>query len=191
MDITSTKKNKSSRRLYFMAIIPDESICEVVTAIKQDFAKIYHSKAALKSPPHITLIPPFHFDDESENKLIEQLKSFCNSQISFRLELNGFGAFVPRVIFIRIGQNDNLFTLFENVNKHFEDTMGIVSKRRKGRNFSPHMTVAFSDLSKDMFFKAWKKYKHQNIYFEFEVEGISLLRHNGKFWDIGAKATFG
>jgi 2'-5' RNA ligase len=46
-------------KLYFIAIIPPQPYKEKIAGIKQSFAEIYHVSHALKSPPHITLIPPF------------------------------------------------------------------------------------------------------------------------------------
>jgi len=171
-----------------MAVIPSEEICGIVTVIKNDFAETYNSRAALKSPPHITLVPPFHYELEREEELKSQLIEFCDNQRSFPLELNGYQAFIPRVIYINIQQSDKLFELFNHITKHFESRLGLVSKRRKGRQFSPHMTVAFSDLTKEMFYKAWRVYKSKDLHFRFEVSNVSLLRHNGKMWETVIKA---
>jgi len=182
--LESTDQIKNLKALFFLAIVPDESVGASVIEIKQEFAEEYDSTAALKSPPHITIIPPFHYELSQKTDLEEELTKFCNGFQSFHLKLNGFGAFVPRVIYIKIDQNEQLFALFRSINQHFEDTLGIVSKRRKGRQFSPHMTVAFSDLSKEMFFKAWKIYKRKEVSFEFDVNDIKLLQHNGRIWEI-------
>ena len=41
--------------------------------IKQEFANRFNSKAALRSPPHITLHMPFKWKEEKEVKLIDVL----------------------------------------------------------------------------------------------------------------------
>jgi len=55
--------------LYFFAVVPPEEIQSSVTDIKQDFKERFNASHALKSPPHITLIPPFKYDLEDENVL--------------------------------------------------------------------------------------------------------------------------
>jgi 2'-5' RNA ligase len=44
---------------WFIAVIPPEDIQEAVTALKREAAARFESRHALKSPPHVTLIPPF------------------------------------------------------------------------------------------------------------------------------------
>ncbi|MGK7915884.1 MAG: hypothetical protein AB4038_10100 [Prochloraceae cyanobacterium] len=45
---------KQLKRLFFIALLPPEEIQQNVTKIQQHFAQVYSSRAALKSPPHIT-----------------------------------------------------------------------------------------------------------------------------------------
>ena len=53
---------KPSANLYFIALLPPVEVAEEVTEIKQFFARNYNSRAALKSPPHVTLQPPFAWE---------------------------------------------------------------------------------------------------------------------------------
>ena len=130
------------------------------------------------------LIPPFRLSRKRESEIIEHLNEFSKSIAGFTIELKNFSAFKPRVIFISIPQNENLHQLYLNINVYFENKMGIISERRKGRKYTPHMTVAFSDLSREMFYKAWSQYRDRKLHFKFDLQNISLLRHNGKNWEI-------
>ena len=62
--------------LYFIALLPPDSIQDYATEVKQYFADNYDSKHAFKSPPHITLQPPFEWDSSKIIDLEECLEKF-------------------------------------------------------------------------------------------------------------------
>ena len=65
------------RKQYFVALIPPSPVFEEALALKEYFKERYHSKAALNSPPHITLHMPFMWNEEKENKLVGKLQEFA------------------------------------------------------------------------------------------------------------------
>ena len=93
---------------YFIAIIPPSPIHEEALALKNYFKKNYNSKASLNSPPHITLHMPFQWKDKKENELLESLKDFSKGRDEINIEIEGFGSFPPRVIFISVTENELL-----------------------------------------------------------------------------------
>lgn len=169
--------------LYFIAILPNEEIKTDITAFKNHMAEKYFSRHALKSPPHITLIPPFKWDRTNEGKLTELLDEFSASQQQFSLQLENFDAFKPRVIFVDIVNNPDLESIHDKINANFQSVLGLENVKR-GKKFSPHMTIAFKDLKRKMFYKAWDEFKEKKYTAEFEVNRITLLHHNGKKWGI-------
>ncbi|MFC2126264.1 2'-5' RNA ligase family protein [Bacteroidota bacterium] len=179
---------KEKKSLYFIAILPPESVQNEVTELKNYFLRKYEVRQALKSPPHITLHPPFNWPDNNEDKLKESLFKFAAKNVKFNITLNGFGAFKPRVIYIDVLRSQNLEILFEKIEYFLETTWEIDNQLRKGRKFNPHMTIAFRDLTKEQFFQSWPEFKDKQYHRDFMAADISLLRHNGKFWDIIAYA---
>ena len=91
----------NSEKLYFVGLVPQSPISESIVEIKQYFASAYQSKAALRSPPHVTLQPPFKWDETTEMRLSSELKTFSLKQKPFDLTLDGFGVFPPKVIFVK------------------------------------------------------------------------------------------
>jgi len=174
----------NGKKLYFIAILPPETIQKEVTEFKNYFLKKHEVRQALKSPPHVTLHPPFYWLADDEEELKKGLCLFAEKNERFSVTLNGFGAFKPRVIFVDVLVNQALRLLFEKLEYFLEANWGISNQLRKGRKFNPHMTVAFRDLTKEFFFKSWPDFKDKKFKREFIVSDISLLRHNGKFWDI-------
>jgi 2'-5' RNA ligase len=51
------------------------------------------------------------------------------------------------------------------------------------RPYHPHMSVAFRDLSRLHFAKAWEYYSQLSYEREFALKEIYLLRHNGREWE--------
>lgn len=168
---------------YFVAILPEKDQQELITNIKKDIALRYNTKAALKSPPHITLQPPFHWNEKEEFSLINQLKGFCLGYSLFQVSVNGFDAFKPRVIYVKVNPNMYLNSLHTSLRNVLTKNLNISNTLRKNRHYHPHITVAFSDLNKDDFWKAWSYYRDKNLCFSFDAKHITLLKHNGEKWD--------
>lgn len=51
-------------------------------------------------------------------------------------------------------------------------------------SFSPHITVAYRDLTPVMFTKAWNEYQHKTFDASFDVNAVYLLQHDSKKWNI-------
>jgi 2'-5' RNA ligase len=68
--------------LYFIALVVHGELAEKIRTIQLYCSETYQSKKALRSPPHVTLIPPFRHDDSIENILDKKLTPFFR-QVSF------------------------------------------------------------------------------------------------------------
>jgi 2'-5' RNA ligase len=175
--------------MYFIALIPPEPERSVVQQIKEKYASEYGPVHALKSPPHITLIPPFGLPIQDEVNLITLLDEFAAKCSSFRVEVNGFGCFKPRVIFIQPVPNSEMAGLQERLSDQFFNTFLLERSMRK--DFHPHMTIAFKDLSPKVFHDSWEVFKNEPFKFSFKIDRIALLRHDGKKWEVRTEFLFG
>ncbi|KAB8334012.1 2'-5' RNA ligase family protein [Scytonema tolypothrichoides VB-61278] len=173
-----------SQRLYFIAFLPPQDIQDYANQIKQYFADKYASRHAQKSPPHITLQPPFKWADAEVLRLEECLKDFASDRESVPITLSGFGTFAPRVIYINVVRSLELMTLYSDLIAYLESNLRIVDKVGKTRPFAPHMTVAFRDLSRQNFKAAWSEFEKQQLHFEFTASDLKLLLHDGKRWNV-------
>src|SRR5687767_12429430 len=102
----------SKKRLYFFAIVPPEPVFSAVMEMKKHVSLNYESHAPLRSPSHITLIPPFWWVEDKEQELAEALDKFTSKQKAFPLRLNGFKAFPPRVIYVSNEKEQRLQDLY-------------------------------------------------------------------------------
>lgn len=169
---------------FFVAILPPVEMQNRVNQIKQQFSDRYHSYAAQKSPPHITLQPPFVWEIESISEVEDCLNTFCQERSPFSLQLSGFGAFAPRVIYINVVKVPELLSLQADLRSQLEASLQLKDPSSEKRPYAPHMTVAFRDLSRPNFEAAWLEFQAQALEYDFVVSQISLLIHNGQRWNV-------
>jgi 2'-5' RNA ligase len=169
---------------YFIACVLPTPIAEEALQLKRYFADHYHSKASLNSPPHITLHMPFRWKREKEADLIEGLKRLSSQLSTSKVELNNFGCFPPRVIFIQVNPSPSLTALQYQVRQFCKKDLGLFNADYQDLPFHPHVTLAFRDLRKPMFAKAWEEFKVKTFIGEFPADRIALLKHDGKKWNV-------
>ncbi|MDH5603927.1 MAG: 2'-5' RNA ligase family protein [Cyclobacteriaceae bacterium] len=168
---------------YFIALVPGGDLYGEVMAMKEHMAKKYRSKAGLRSPPHITLHMPFIYKEKNEDRLVKKL-SVLSQEKQIMTALSGFGAFPPRVIYIRVELNNDLYDLWKKVVTVTRRDLGLDNADYKSLGFIPHMTLAFRDLKKDLFHKAWAEYSVKEFEREFPVREIALLKQGEQGWNV-------
>jgi len=178
----ATKPEK--RKQYFVAFIPPSPVFEEALELKEYFRDKYHSKAALNSPPHITLHMPFLWKEEKEKKLLTKLHEFAREYDPIKICLDNFSSFPPRVIFINVAESDALDALQLNLHRFFKRELDIFNANFQDKPFHPHLTLAFRDLKKSQYHLAWHEFSAKEYKAEFMADKIALLKHNGKNWDV-------
>lgn len=179
------EKKEDRRKLYFIGIVPPSPLYEAVMEIKQYVYEQYESKGALKSPPHITLHMPFKWEEQKEEKLIGLLSEFvANCPVKpFELRLKNFACFEPRVIFIGVEKSEPLLILQQELKRFCKVKLNLFNATFKEHAYHPHLTVAFRDLKKTDFYKAWNEFKDKLFEGNFIVNEFVLLKHNGQVWE--------
>jgi 2'-5' RNA ligase len=168
--------------LYFIAIIPPSPWFEEAQLLKEHFRDQYHSKASLNSPPHITLHMPFQWKATKEEKLVNALKGFSSGKVSFPISFNNFSCFAPRVIYIDVTLSESLTTLQHDLHRFCKMELNLFNAQYRDMPFHPHLTLAFRDLKKEKFAKAWEEFQEKKFSGEFTVDKITLLKHDGQRW---------
>ncbi len=175
--------------LLFIAVLPPEPIREEITALKRYIAKKWGPRHALKSPPHLTLQPPFKWGVEGMDTLRQCLCAFSARRRPFEVVLRDFGAFVPRVFFIKPEPSPSLATLFEQLKGTLEVELGLLDKRNE-RPFHPHLTLAHRDMPPQVFDRIWADFRYRTYHRTFEVDGLALLRWSADRWVIAETFPF-
>lgn len=175
---------------YFIALIPDESILGEVTAFKEDMASNYNSHKALRNLPHITLKAPFKLEAREHYTLLQWFESLRTNTESFWIELEDFGSFPNKdnpVIYVKPLMTPSLERLQKSIMTAFENAYPNITIPYTERNFHPHMTIAFRDLSPDQYARAMDIYQHKKYSANFRADKFFLLQHDGEKWNIIAE----
>jgi 2'-5' RNA ligase len=169
--------------MYYIAIVAPEEINQQVLKWKNYFKDHFDCTVALKSPAHLTLIPPFWMKDDLESDLVNSIKGFSITKHKFEITLKDFAGFNPKVIFVDVVKSEMLHGLHQSFNEFiFQQNKFPIKK--DDRPFHPHVTLATRDLYKKGFQEAWEIFFNKKYEAFWMVNGISLLRHNKKNWDV-------
>jgi len=173
-------ENPSPR--FFVAFLPPPEVDSFTCQVIQELGDRYRTRTA-KAPPHITLQPPFEWPIDALPTLESSLHTFAQTCKTVPIQLAGFGAFSPRVIYIRVLKTPELLELQSALMQHLEDALGIVDLKNKHRGFSPHMTVASRNLYPEIFRQAWNELQDREANFKFVGDRLTLLIHRGQHWE--------
>jgi 2'-5' RNA ligase len=168
--------------MYFIAVVLPSSLNEKILVFKNYMKQQFSCLVALNAPAHITLIPPFWMEEDKEEHLIADL-AHLSERRTFILRSNNFSAFKPRTIFIALHGSEELNELKSTADHYFIERKEYKMKIDT-RPFHPHITIATRDLTKKDFHIAWPHFEQKKFSEEWIAEGISLLRHNKKNWDV-------
>ena len=176
-----TSPDKYAQRRFFIALLPPTEVQTVAWQFKQELAEVYQSYAALRSPPHITLQPPFWWSVEQLPPLHQVLAEFALASPPVPITLENFDVFKPRVIFIHVHPQENLLNLQQALAQTLHQQCNLPLEKRP---FHPHLTIGFRDLDRANFQKAWAVFQTRSLYFAFTVPQLTLLIHDGQRWQI-------
>ena len=168
--------------IYFIAILPPEEIRKEINIFQNYAAHYFESSHALKSPPHITIFPPFKWNDSEEGNLVSAVEEIANKRDKFYIQLNNFNTFAPKVIYINVEENSELKRLHQDaISKMY---MSFELENKSPHQYTPHVTVAFRDLKRNYFLKAWSHFAKTNYERAFQADRIALLKHEDQQWNI-------
>jgi 2'-5' RNA ligase len=178
------------KTLFFIALVPHETLRHEVREIKEQFRDEFGARHALKSPAHVTLQMPFKRNSSEEPAISAILEKVALEEKPFRVDLDGFGCFAPRVIFIRIRDHEPVKALHSRLKIKLTEELDF-SEREIMHDVQPHITVATRDLTKGAFREAWPAFESMEFSGSFIVNSLFLLKHNGRNWDIYKEFPFG
>lgn len=175
--------------MYFIAIIAPDTINQQVLEWKNYMLRRFDCRVALRSPAHITIVPPFHMAEHLEQLLIDAMGAIAAQQEKIPVHLQNFGAFAPRVIYVHVQPDEVLRQLRD----YTEDQLIRAERfpvRSDPRPFHPHITIANRDLRKGDFAAAWEHFCNRRYEASFDAGALSLLRLGEGGWEVIADLPF-
>jgi 2'-5' RNA ligase len=171
--------------MYFVALVCSQEVNEKILPFKLWMKERFGCVVALRSPAHITLIPPFWLEAEKENELVRTLQSFTNVPMGVVVCINGFSHFGKRVLFAAVDDDPALHQLKTGIESHF--TKRFPGIRKDDRPFHPHITIANRDLKPGDFIKAWQYFSEKEFTADFRINVVSVLKHSDGLWKVFAE----
>lgn len=172
-----------SKQLYYLAILCPEAVNDEILTHKHWMRERFGCKAALKSPAHITLIPPFLVEKRLEDDLADTLSAFHPAVEPLDLSLQHFDHFGAAVIFAHVPPNEGLIALKTALEQHLvqHPALGI---RQEAKAFHAHVTIANRDLQETDFPEAWAHFGPLQYEATFRAATFSLLQLDGAKWEV-------
>jgi 2'-5' RNA ligase len=175
--------------MYFLALVASEEINKEVLKWKQFMKEHFECAVALRSPAHITLIPPFWMEERLEQDMAKAIHSFSQQQDPFEIRLKNFAAFKPKVIYVGVVASKALLYLHSQLQENLIETR-LFPIKKEMRPYHPHLSIATRDLHKKAFNEAWNIFKEKKYEASWLTNGISLLRHDQKKWEVTFTSQF-
>ena len=178
------------KTLYYIAVVPPEPIASEIKDFKIYAGDHFGSYHALRSPAHITLIPPFHWEEAEIQTIKSTLKAFAAAQDPFEVTYENFDCFEPQVVFVAIQPSEALKLLRNNLQEYLKTECNLRSKDKR-HQFNPHTTISFRYSEESQFLEAWSYFSKQAYKATFAVNRIILFRHQREIgWEIDGDFKF-
>lgn len=166
---------------YFIAVVIPEPLFAEIEELKQELFRDHGLKGGLRSPAHITLHRPFEWKEEREQVLVEKLGQF-KFESRFEIELCDYSFFEPRVVYVGVVENKMLAELHRQLKFFAGRELGLLNEINDLRGFAPHVTIAFRDLKKPLFYTLKAHFETQKLRGSFPYRGFSILKFD-KRWE--------
>jgi 2'-5' RNA ligase len=173
-----------TRDRYFVALLPPQELQTEMQQIQQHFATTYQLRRKANSPPHITMYPPFEWQKEDVPLLVTTLREFAQDRGAIPIQLAGFSAFKPRVIFIEPLKTPELMQAQASLKQQIESHLDLGEQKERNRPFNPHVTIAFCDRRNPDFKHIWPEVKNREFNTTFTVDRLTLLIYKNRYWHL-------
>jgi len=140
---------------YYIALVPNAKISEEILKLKLDAEAKFGTKLALRSPAHITLVPPFTANDEELAHVLLAVNHQVKRHKQLHITIDDRDNFGSHTIFLQIKNSLQLSKLFEEL---FVQVSQLV-KTTDYKQFIPHITLANRDIPAESFSKILAYFK--------------------------------
>ena len=167
--------------LYLIALLPPVDLSEQIDGIRRECSVKFDVYKALRPPVHITLYPPFRFEETYEKQLKYILHQQTRGISRFTQYIENFGHFRKEVVYIKALKSTELSSLQQAITGVFQKENKQDSS--KEANFHPHITIAYRDVRPDKFQRIWEEYRNREYEANFLADHFTLLKHDNIRWN--------
>jgi 2'-5' RNA ligase len=173
-------ESNTMKNLFFSGLMVPEPLASDIALEKQLVKEMYGASHALKTIPHITIIPPFRMHHMRSEPLKELMYNVSKDFFPLNIELNGFGFFEQRVVYINVVYNENLKQLHLAFSAAFHKYFPEI--KVNSDRFNPHVTIAHKDLDIESFLEARLFFSQRQFHAAFTCQNLTLFHHDGNQW---------
>lgn len=167
--------------LYYIAAICPEDINVQVNVFKQYMQEKYGSRAAQKSPAHLTIVPPFKAEEDMEKQLRDFVDTYSFGMIPFDIQLKNFEHFGTHVLFVDVVENESLKAMEQDINTQFSSEFPSIIFRTRPE-FHPHVTIATRDIPEHRFEEIWAHFQQQQMDAVYPCKALSVMKLTRGIW---------
>lgn len=178
------------QNLKLIAIIPPQEVYAEVRALQEYIAQTWGPKHALRTPPHITIIPPVSLSSAQTGWLYGMAYAMAGTLTPFQLKLNGFDFFKPRVVYIRPVVSAPLQELHEIWQSALLSKMPHILDTYPPRPYHPHLTLAHKDVTRSQFDLMMNFFNNKTFNANFTVDRFYILSYREQGWEIEREYPF-
>lgn len=173
---------------YFLAVLPPTQISNEIFSFQKEIETQFGAVHAQKTPPHITIIPPFECDPEKLTEFTSVFSLFLKEKptVDITIELSNFQRFESRTLFVDVAKNNKFEMLCKEL-KFLFNQQKIIKQRIEKHYFIPHITIANKDIKKRDFKVAWEDFKGRSYQRSFKLENLVLLELVAGKWEVKAR----
>ena len=158
-----------------VVIKPPKKIFNEVLKIEKLIAKKYKTYHSLGSRigPHIKLTFQGNINKKNFKKIEDIVNKISKKTKSFKVKIRGVDKFYKnRVIYMKVLKSRELNDIYKKLSNNLKQ----FGKVRNLRPYTPHITLAYIDITKENFKKAFKELKNKKFSYEFNVNRIYLSK---------------
>lgn len=169
---------QETNKLYFVALLPDDNTCKLVADYKQVIYRQFACKAALKSPAHITLVPPFMMNNAQLEQVMVEMKKISSTATKFRIQTEGWNHFTNRTIYLDC-QNSQYLAKIHARCQELAMQIGINISQR---NFIPHITLANRDINAQQYDSLWEIVNNMDYPKSVIIDSLVIFEQTPNQW---------
>ena len=177
--------SSENTQLKLLAIVLPEPVFSFVIEQQTFIANTWGPRRALRTPPHLTLVPPLMLSPPEEHVLSEICEKAALEIPKFNLTFCSFDHFPEKVVFLKPKPSEELQNLYKTLNDEAQREIPHAMKRYSERQFYPHVTLAHRDVTPDKFQNIKSYYDQVSIHVVTLIDKFHILSHTSQGWKIG------
>ena len=171
-------------KTHFVGVLPPKEIDEIVQRDRLWVRERYGCRSGHSTVPHITLVPPFSTSLPTD-RVRDILMGILPLLHPFICEIDGYGSFGDRTVFLRVIPSKEWDDLAKTLSKGMR-AMGLGVREEK-KPLSPHLTIANRDIPPNALKSILSGLYHNSVKGTFPVESVALFHREGRVWRVDEK----